>query len=218
MRELVRQIAVLTAIAVCAALALAGVNMLTKDKIEEQKRLKLLKALEAVLPPHDNAPDRDYVDVEYGEIKLRFYIARKGGKSIACAVKTWSDAGYGGRIEVLTGILRNGDVYNIKVLYHRETPGLGSKVAAPEFLSRLVFKERGERRNLENTDWRVKKDGGDIDQITGATISPRAVVEAVRTALEVFSEVELFEDEALSASPEAAAPYGEQRAGDEPVE
>ena len=63
-----------------------------------------------------------------------------------------------------------------------------------------------------------RKDGGDIDQITGATISPRAVVEAVRTALEVFSEVELFEDEALSASPEAVAPYGEQRAGDEPVE
>jgi len=219
MREFVRQVLVLTLIAVCAALALAGVYELTRERIEYQKRLRLLRALESVLPPHDNEPDVDYVDVKHDDLALRFYLAKKGGEKVGCAVKTWSDAGYGGRIEVLVGILPGGDINNIVILDQRETPGLGAKITERWFLDKLVYKDESAkvRRNLGNTDWRVKKDGGDIDQITGATISPRAVVEAVKTALEAFAEARLFED-AAPANAEDSGARKDAGIGDEPVE
>jgi len=210
MKDFGRQVVVLTLIAVFAALALAGVDLLTREKIEEQRRLKLLNALEAVLPPHDNAPDADFMDVERDGASYRFYLAKSLGELVGCAVKTVSEMGYGGRIEVLTGILPNGDLQNVIILYHRETPGLGSKITTHEFLERLIFKARdgGERRNLRNTDWRVKKDGGDIDQLTGATISPRAVVEAVKTALDLYQ----------SSRTEIVGELADSGMRDEPVE
>lgn len=190
MKDFTKQIVVLTIISVVVAVALAGVNRLTADKIEEQQRLKLVRALESVLPSHDNEPDKENIDVAYNGQNYRFYIAKKKGEFVGCAVKTWSDAGYGGRIEVLTGILPTGDVQNVIIVFQRETPGLGTKITMPSFLEKIVFKDRikSERRNLKNTDWRVRKDGGEIDQITGATISPRAVVSAVKLALELFEQ------------------------------
>ena len=76
----------------------------------------------------------------------------------------------------------DGTVVGIEILTHAETPGLGDKI---ELAS---FKDQFQTRTLENIDWRVKKDGGEFDQITGATISPRAVVKAVNAGLTYFSE------------------------------
>jgi len=73
-------------------------------------------------------------------------------------------------------------VSGIEILSHAETPGLGDKI------THEGFKKQFKGQNLKSADWRVKKDGGDFDQITGATISPRAVVGAVRKGLEFFGE------------------------------
>jgi len=73
-------------------------------------------------------------------------------------------------------------VTGIEILNHAETPGLGDKIAHP------AFKDQFKLKNLDNVDWRVKKDGGQFDQITGATISPRAVVKAVKGGLEFYRQ------------------------------
>jgi electron transport complex protein RnfG len=90
--------------------------------------------------------------------------------------------GYSGNIEVMVGVDPEGTVHGLEILSHAETPGLGDKIEA------RWFKEQFAGKNLDNADWRVKKDGGAFDQITGATISPRAVVNAVRGGLEFFRE------------------------------
>jgi electron transport complex protein RnfG len=89
--------------------------------------------------------------------------------------------GYSGNIEIMVGVDPAGAVTGIEILSHAETPGLGAKITQPAFKKQFVGK------NLENADWRVKKDGGQFDQITGATISPRAVVGAVHRGLEFFA-------------------------------
>ena len=81
----------------------------------------------------------------------------------------------------MVGVDPNGVITGVEVISHSETPGLGSKITEPQFLGLFPG------RSLSNTHWAVKKDGGDIDQITGATISPRAVVAAIYTGLEDFS-------------------------------
>ena len=90
--------------------------------------------------------------------------------------------GYSGNIEIMVGVDPAGVVTGVAILRHAETPGLGDKIALPAYTDRF----RGQR--LEGTDWRVKKDGGDFDQLTGATISPRAVVGAIRSGLEFFRD------------------------------
>jgi electron transport complex protein RnfG len=82
----------------------------------------------------------------------------------------------------MVGIDPSGTVVGIEILSHNETPGLGDKIAFPEYKKTFAGK------NLDNADWRVKKDGGEFDQITGATISPRAVVGAVRKGLEFYRD------------------------------
>ena len=82
----------------------------------------------------------------------------------------------------MVGMDPEGTVAGIEILTHNETPGLGDKITLP------VFKDTFAGKNLQNADWRVKKDGGEFDQITGATISPRAVVGAVRRGLEFYHE------------------------------
>jgi electron transport complex protein RnfG len=97
------------------------------------------------------------------------------------AFKVVAPEGYSGNIEIMVGVDEAGTVSGIEILSHAETPGLGDKI------THGWFKDQFKGQSLESADWRVKKDGGDFDQITGATISPRAVVGAVRAGLEFFA-------------------------------
>ena len=101
------------------------------------------------------------------------------------------DSGYSGNIAIMVGVDPQGEVTGMEILSHAETPGLGDKITQP------WFKDMFKGKSLDNADWRVKKDGGEFDQITGATISPRAVVGAIRRGLEFFRE---HQDEILGAS------------------
>ena len=111
-----------------------------------------------------------------------FFRGRQDGTLSGVAFKVVAPDGYSGNIEVMVGIDPSGTVAGIEILSHAETPGLGDKITLP------TFKANFSGKNLENADWRVKKDGGEFDQITGATISPRAVVGAVRKGLEFYRD------------------------------
>ncbi len=188
MNNMPRLILVLTLITVGAGLVLSLVESATREPIAEQRRLETLRALQAVMPPVDNSPDADTVDLLVGkdkrgrDVKRTFFRGRQNGELSGVAFKVVAPDGYSGNIDIMVGVDPDGVVSGIEILTHAETPGLGDKITFPEYKQGFVGK------SLDNADWRVKKDGGEFDQITGATISPRAVVGAVKKGLEFFRE------------------------------
>ena len=188
MSEMPRLILVLTLVAAAAGLILSLVEAVTREPIAEQRRQETLRALKAVLPPADNAVDTDTVSLVTGqdkrgrEVTRTFYRGRQNGELTGIAFQVVAPDGYSGDIAVMVGVDPQGTVTGIEILRHAETPGLGDKITDPWFKEIFIGK------HLDNADWRVKKDGGDFDQITGATISPRAVVGAVRRGLEFFRQ------------------------------
>jgi electron transport complex protein RnfG len=187
-REILRLIVVLTAICFVAAIALSQVYEFTKEPIAHQKRLEMLRAIRVVLPEVENEPDRDVVrlllDGTTGDSprEMAFFRGRVNERVAGIAFVVESREGYGGNIEIMLGLDPNESILGVEILSHRETPGLGAKIIDRS------FKEQFVGRSLKNTHWTVIKDGGDIDQITGATVSPRAVVEAIQRGLEMFRE------------------------------
>ncbi len=186
MKELSRLILVLTLIAAGAGLILSLVERATREPIAEQRRQETLRALSAVLPPADNSPDEDTVNLVVGKdrkgrpIERTFFRGRQDGAINGVAFEVVAPDGYSGNITIMVGVDPTGSVTGVEILSHAETPGLGDKITED------WFKQMFEGKNLDNADWRVKKDGGEFDQITGATISPRAVVGAIHKGLEFF--------------------------------
>lgn len=176
----------LTVVTAIAASSLAKIYDITKDAIAEAKRQEMLRAIKTVLPPYENEPDKDTVEIVTGKNKkgedtaTTFYRGKKEGEIIGVAFKSSSMEGYSGLIEIMIGVDKDGTINAVEILSHSETPGLGDRIILP------WFKDQYKGKNLENAKWLVKKDGGDFDQITGATISPRAVTAAVKNGLELF--------------------------------
>lgn len=188
MKEILRLMLVLTTICFVAALALSQVYEATREPIAHQKRLEVLRAIRAVLPDIDNEPDKDAVRLRLGEAtrgeskEVTFFRGRLHGKLTGVAFVVVSREGYGGNIEIMLGVDPQGTILGVEIVSQMETPGLGVKIAEKRFRQQFVG------RRLENTRWAVKKDGGDLDQITGATISPRAVVKAIEQGLQIYQE------------------------------
>ena len=177
MKEVLKLLIVLTCVCMIAALCLSFVNDATKEARAYQDRLELLNALNMVLPGHDNEPDKDMLDL----MGYTYYLSKSGGNTNGVAFITESDKGYSGLIKVIVGVEPDGKIVAIGILEQKETPGLGSKIAQD------WFKDQYAQKTLDNAKWAVKKDGGDFDQISGATISPRAVTAAVKQGLEKFA-------------------------------
>jgi len=172
-----KMVLVLSIIAAIAAFVLSFVYSSTKDKIAEAYRQEFLRALVKVLPKYNNEPDKDIKKVEGKNL----YVAKKDGQIVAYAIKTTSSKGYSGDIDVLLGVSVDGKITGIEIIKHAETPGLGSKIENESF--KQSFKGL-----TVNDKIAVKKDGGVIDQFSGATISPRAVSEAVSSGLKFVTE------------------------------
>lgn len=181
MNETIKLTLTLTLFCLIAGGLLAAADALTRERIMEANRAGRQKALNAVLPPHNNAADADTLTVVCDAKNWTFFIARQDGAFVGTAVETSSPNGYGGEIRLILGIGADGKTIGISVLAHKETPGLGAIIETPKFQRRLAGQD------IQKTNWHVKKDGGDIDQITAATISSRAVVDAIREALNAFS-------------------------------
>jgi electron transport complex protein RnfG len=192
MRSTARLIAALTITCLASALALAAIYALTETPIQEQKRLANLRAIQEVLPDFDNDPvesTRQIIleeDEAGAERELTIYLGMQQDKVTGVAFPVFGE-GYGGLIHVMVGIDAQGDISGVKVLEHLETPGLGAKVEELSFTDQFKGKSL-ENSELVNGNLAVKKDGGDLDALTGATISPRGVAQAATAGLRIFEK------------------------------
>jgi Na+-translocating ferredoxin:NAD+ oxidoreductase subunit G len=183
-----------------AAALLAWVFRITEAPIKASMQQKTNAALQQVLPAFDNQPAEETLRVG----TVTFYIARMDGKITGFAGEAVSSKGYGGDITVLAGVAPDGTIGTVLVTRQTETPGLGTVVCGrtrEKTLSGLIkgIKEtglppnkildqfNGMKATAGEAPWAVKKDGGDLDAITGATITSRAVGDAVFTIAETFA-------------------------------
>ncbi len=163
----------------------------TKEQIAQAEREALLQKLHSVINPseHNNDIFSDYITVSAPELlgspAVEVFRARMDGEPVAVLITPTAPDGYSGEIKILVGIRYNGEIAGVRVLSHKETPGLGD--AIEERRSKWIYQFDG--RSLDNPsteNWKVQRDRGEFDQLTGATISSRAVVKAVRKALEYY--------------------------------
>ena len=182
-REQWQIVVALVAVAVVATTLLGLVDMFTREPIQAAQREALHRALVQVLPEHANDPQHDVVTIGKDKDAIDIYPAIDGeGKLTGLAWETVAPDGYSGSIRILLGIYPEGRIYAIRVTDHRETPGLGDGIVLNQ-----PWLKSFSNKALAGTVWAVKKDGGEFDQFTGATITPRAVVKEVKRALEFFS-------------------------------
>jgi len=137
-----------------------------------------------ILQDHIEVLDIDYL----GSKKVTLvYRARKDNKPVAAVLTVVAPNGYSGPIKLLVGIDYAGTVTGVRVVKHRETPGLGDAIEVQRNPWILGFTGKT-LTNPAKSGWKVKRDGGEFDQFTGATITPRAVVAAVYRALDYFKQ------------------------------
>lgn len=178
--------------ALLATALLAGIHHATRERIAAREHARALDRLAAVLPPalYDNDPLADTTvihDARLGPGPRTVWRARRGGAGTAVALAVTAPDGYAGPIELLVGIDRGGRVLGVRVASHAETPGLGDPIELRRSDWILSFDGRS-LGDPPPARWSVRRDGGDFDQFTGATITPRAVVAAVARALAVHGE------------------------------
>ncbi|WP_321516907.1 RnfABCDGE type electron transport complex subunit G [Marinifilum fragile] len=186
----INMVLVLFIVTLVASAALGGLYELTKKPIDAAKLAKKLKAIKEVVPEFDNNPSEEMysVDMPTGD-KLEFYPAKKDGELVGTAVKTFTTNGFSGYIWIMVGFKPDGTINNYSVLEHKETPGLGTKMA-DWFKPADPAKAKASviNKNPGKTNFTVSKDGGDIDAITAATISSRAFLDAVQTAYNEYNK------------------------------
>ena len=161
----------------------------TTEAIADNERAVLLRNLHALLPPDrlDNDIVTDTLMLEASALlgtdtESLVYRARAGGEPVAAIFNSIAPNGYSGRIHLLVGIYVNGEIAGVRVVKHAETPGLGDAIE----IRKSPWITGFDGRSLDNPGpqgWAVRRDGGEFDQFTGATITPRAVVDAVRNTL-----------------------------------
>ncbi|MHB2149301.1 RnfABCDGE type electron transport complex subunit G [Calditrichota bacterium LG25] len=175
-------ISVLVLIAFFAAALLAYVNKITREPIARNMKEETRHAVRIVLKSLGNLkyPD-DPLAKNLSSFQAKYFPARDStGNVIGYAVIVKAPNGFSGDFEMMIGIDSTGKVLDTYVLNHKETPGLGDNMKKEDFRKQF----RG--RTLDNTKWAVKKDGGDIDALTAATITSRAFTSGVKRALMVF--------------------------------
>jgi electron transport complex protein RnfG len=177
-------------VAIIGTTLLSGVDRLTAERIAQQERRVVLEQLGQIIPPdlYDNAlqDDRFVFADESGfpqGQQVVAYRARRDGQPVAVVLRFDAVDGYNGHIGLLLGIYADGRVAGVRVTSHRETPGLGDAIEIEKSNWVLGF-DGASLGAPPPTEWTVQRDGGVFDQFTGATITPRAVVKAVRRALE----------------------------------
>ena len=177
--SLKNMVLVLFTITLLSSAAVGGVYTITKEPIAQAKVAAVNNALKQVLPEYEATTSQT---IEVNDMAVDAYTATVADKAVGYAIKSSSKNGFGGAISLMVGFDTEGNIININVLEQKETPGLGTKMAEEgnALQASLVGKNAG-KVNLT-----VKKDGGDVDALTAATISSRAYAEAVAIAYEAF--------------------------------
>lgn len=178
----------LGAFALLASAALAIVSSSTASAIAAAEAKDLRDSLSEVLPAGmaDNDFLMDTVNLQHEGKIVTIYRARQQGVVKAALFKT-AGRGYAGEIQLLMGVDIKGQLLGVRVLKHSETPGLGDKIEVRKDAWIKGFD--GLSLSDPSADqWAVKKDGGVFDQFAGATITPRAVVKAVKGGMQFFAD------------------------------
>ncbi|MCK5843348.1 MAG: RnfABCDGE type electron transport complex subunit G [Victivallales bacterium] len=184
---------------------LSVVAAMTKKPIEKAQLKKTNAAIEVVLPPFDNTPSKDSITIEAeNSTSVKYYIAKKGGKVVGLAGEGYSMKGFSGKVTVMVGMEPSGRIRTVIVTKQNETPGLGTVVTDRKRDKTIsdLFNEKKSAKGLPpnkildgfaghttivgGAPWKVKKDSGEFDFITGATISSRAVTGAVYTVASTY--------------------------------
>jgi electron transport complex protein RnfG len=185
-----------------AALLIAGLlgmiavvttlSQLTRDRIARNERLWLIAKLDALVPPElrDNDVYADRIQIRSRDMlgtdaPVTAYRARKAGAPAAIILSPTAADGYGGAIDLLVAIAYDGHVLGVQVLAHSETPGIGDGFE-PRRTSWLQSFKQKSLQDPAPERWTIRKDGGDFDQFTGASVTPRAIMKAVRRTLEYY--------------------------------
>jgi len=172
-----------------ASAALGFVYELTKEPIEITLLNKKLDAIKQVVPEFTNNPNDDMFRLPTGEgDSLEVYPARNGDKVVGYAVKSYTNNGFSGYIGFMIGFTPDGTIYNVSVLEQKETPGLGTKMVPEGTPEKPEFKDQFKGKNPAEFTLKVKKDGGQVDAITAATISSRAFCDGVQRAYNTFEK------------------------------
>jgi electron transport complex protein RnfG len=184
-------IVLLILFAVIAAAALGLLNQTTQEQIATNKTLHARALVTETLPgiDYDNDPALNFTVLWDPELSgdtsgLPAYRATNNGEYVATALTVVAQEGYVGPIRLLVGIDNRGRILRVRVIEHRETPGLGDKIEPRNSAWISIFD--GKTADTKE-DWRLKTDGGNLDQISGATITSRAVIRAVHIALERYA-------------------------------
>ncbi|MFZ2404118.1 MAG: electron transport complex subunit RsxG [Methylobacter sp.] len=186
------QTGVLAGFALIASVLLGVTNCSTEGTIQRRLDEDLKKSLEEVVPAalYDNDMLQDTLTIPSAEYNIganetTVYIAKKSGNVNAVCFKFTAPDGYSGAINMIMGIDRDGNILGVRVLSHKETPGLGDKieVAKSDWILNFVGRSLD---NVAPAKWAVKKDGGEFDQFAGATITPRKSVQAIYRGLQLF--------------------------------
>lgn len=195
--------AILAGFALFGTITLALAFDLTKDQIAANERAATLSRLNALVDhqTYDNDLLADTVTLpaaEFGSATdVTVYRARQQGAPVAALFTVTAPDGYSGHIRLVVGINADQTLAGVRVLSHKETPGLGDKIDVARNDWILGFNGKS-LQNPTDTGWAVRKDGGEFDQFTGATITPRAVVKAVKQTLDWSQQhfTTLFQQEA----------------------
>lgn len=183
--SLLRLVVVLTAIALVAGLALTGVYLVTKEPIETAQTAKKQEALNLVLPGFKGEIKDMTVKDNDGKDILVHLAVNPDGSLFGAGVETYTMKAFAGRFDLMVGFDTAGTILNTEVIKAAETPGLGDKINKDKSNFALQFSNR----NPKDFKLQVKKDQGDVDAITAATISSRAYCDAVQRAYDVFMKV-----------------------------
>ncbi len=179
--------------AMLAAALLSAVDRYTAPRIADNLAAERLKSMRAVLPAdsYDNEPPLDMIEALDPELlgsdePAPIYRAWLGEQPAAAVLTVVAPNGFSGHIHLLVAISVDGNVTGVRVIEHRETPGLGDRIEAGKSDWILGFRAL-HHTNLLTDDWVLKRDGGSFDQITGATVTSRAVLNGVRSAMLYFA-------------------------------
>lgn len=191
-----RDAGILLVFTVAFTALMAGAYLLTRDTVQRNEAEARASQIRAVLPAgsFDNdlladsraLPKADAVKLGAAD-SSHVYLAKKGGQTVAAVLEAVAPDGYAGQIKLLVAVARDGQALGVRVVAHKETPGLGDYIEAAK--SDWIHQFDGKSLSAPPAErWKVKKDGGAFDSTAGATISPRAVVRAVKTTLEYVNE------------------------------
>lgn len=177
---------------IVCTVTLLFVHELTKERISENIRIEKLKMLNTVMTSDfDNNIYQDiktihYINNQKEEVSTDVYRARRSDSPVGVIFIPFSTTGYNGKIDLAIGILYDGTLSGVQVLTHHETENLGADVHHEKSDWLKIFS----RQSLDITPlekWKIRADGGNFDQLSGATITSRSVINAIRDSLELYA-------------------------------